>query len=128
MKCIHNALTGVTDTQLVAMWAHKKPEDAREQLAMPDVMVTNQSDKDMQLPKLLALNEQVMGFFTVATARKLHERGETVDELIADGFEPMMLVEASILDVEEGCESTITKAQEAAVSSPKPKSSACVVL
>ena len=44
---------------LTAMWAKRTPKEAHELLAKPDVMVTNQKDKEMQLPKILALNEEV---------------------------------------------------------------------
>ena len=39
------------------MWANKSAHEAHAILVKPDVRVTNQSDKDVQLPKLLALNE-----------------------------------------------------------------------
>ena len=41
---------------LRAMWADKTPEDAYEILKQEDVIVTNQSDKEKQLPKLLELD------------------------------------------------------------------------
>ena len=40
-------------------WANQTPEKAHDILAMPDVTVTNQGDKDMQLPKILSLNDEV---------------------------------------------------------------------
>ena len=43
------------------MWRGKTPKDAIEALEMPDVTVTNQSDKVMQLKKLKELDERVMG-------------------------------------------------------------------
>ena len=54
---------------LCAMWANKIPEEAYEVLANADVTVTNQSDKDKQLPKLYALNDQVK-----ALVHKKHDR------------------------------------------------------
>ena len=39
------------------MWANKSAAQAHGILVKPDVKVTNQSDKDQQLPKLLKLNE-----------------------------------------------------------------------
>ena len=45
---------------LVAMWATKTPEEAHEILKEPDVTVTNQKDKSVQLAKLLRLNDEVM--------------------------------------------------------------------
>ena len=41
------------------MWANKTPEEAYDILSKPDVTVTNQSDKDGQLPKIQKLAEQV---------------------------------------------------------------------
>ena len=38
---------------LVDQWANTTPLEAFEFLSKPDVTVTNQSDKDMQLPKIL---------------------------------------------------------------------------
>ena len=38
------------------MWLNKTPEDAAIILARPDVKVTNQKDKDMQIPKLHRLH------------------------------------------------------------------------
>lgn len=55
---IHNASTTLQN-ELVEMWATKTPEQAYELLSKPDVTVTNESDKDAQLPKLLKLNDQV---------------------------------------------------------------------
>ena len=44
---------------LLAMWSHREPEEAYNLLKDDDVTVTNQSDKEMQLPKILKLNEEV---------------------------------------------------------------------
>ena len=45
---------------LLAMWSIKTPEQAHALLSMPDVTVTNQSDKDEQLPKVLKFNDDVI--------------------------------------------------------------------
>ena len=39
------------------MWASKTAREAHDVLVKPDVKVTNQSDKDVQLPKLLNLDD-----------------------------------------------------------------------
>ena len=39
------------------MWGEKTADEAHAVLARPDVTVTNQRDKDVQLPKLQKLNE-----------------------------------------------------------------------
>ena len=41
---------------LVDEWSNKTPEEAHAILAGQDVIVTNQSDKDIQLAKLKVLN------------------------------------------------------------------------
>ena len=41
------------------MWSGMTAHAAHAVLAKPDVVVTNQSDKDTQLPKLLSLNRNV---------------------------------------------------------------------
>ena len=43
------------------MWRGLTPKDAIEKLKKPDVTVTNESDKVMQLKKLKELDERVMG-------------------------------------------------------------------
>ena len=58
VKCIH-ADDGAIEDQLFNMWEHKTPYQAREILSRTDVVVTNQSDKIVVLPKLSALDEQV---------------------------------------------------------------------
>ena len=45
--------------RLRGMWASKTPEEAHGILAQPDVTVTNQGDKDMQLPKIKNLATEV---------------------------------------------------------------------
>jgi hypothetical protein len=41
------------------MWAGMTAKSAHDVLGKPDVVVTNQSDKDTQLPKLLQLDRIV---------------------------------------------------------------------
>jgi hypothetical protein len=43
---------------LVDEWSNKTPDEAHDILAGQDVIVTNQSDKDIQLAKLKVLNER----------------------------------------------------------------------
>ena len=49
---------------LVDMWRAKTPDEAFRVLRSAEVFVTNQSDKELQLPKILSLNKIVK--FTVA--------------------------------------------------------------
>ena len=55
---LHNASAKVSET-LIDMWAGKSAQEAHDILAQPDVLVTNQSDKERQLPKILKLNETI---------------------------------------------------------------------
>ena len=55
--CIHNANPKYDPPKLRDMWGDKTAEQAYAILEKPDVKVTNQKDKDMQLPKLKKLNE-----------------------------------------------------------------------
>ena len=55
---IHGADRGVADG-LVRMWSTKTPMEAHAILGNPDVTVTNQRDKDVQLKKILALDAEV---------------------------------------------------------------------
>ena len=62
VACIHNAPKSFSDA-LFGMWSNKSAAEAHDILVKPDVKVTNQSDKDVQLPKLLKLEsfaKQVM--------------------------------------------------------------------
>ena len=55
---IHGA-NNITGESLKAMWASRTPQEAYDLLKEPDVTVTNQSDKDTQLDKLLKLDDEV---------------------------------------------------------------------
>jgi len=54
--CLHNAPPMFKEF-LIKLWASSSAEEAHDILKRPDVTVTNNSDKDVQLPKLLRLNE-----------------------------------------------------------------------
>lgn len=66
MQCIHLAQDKFQGAQLREMWREASSKKAYEALSSPDVTVTNQSDKDVQLPKLQALDEQVRRAFALA--------------------------------------------------------------
>ena len=55
---IHGA-NNITGESLKAMWASRTPQEAYDLLKEPDVTVTNQSGKDIQLDKLLKLDDEV---------------------------------------------------------------------
>ena len=48
---------------LEGMWAQKTPEEAHAALSRPDVHVTNETDKEMHLPKILTFDEKVRASF-----------------------------------------------------------------
>jgi len=52
------------------MWAGKSAQEAHDILAQPDVLVTNQSDKERQLPKILKLNETIKQTLEVHAKRE----------------------------------------------------------
>lgn len=58
ITCIH-AANDDAKRMLVNMWSHKSPPEALKLLASKDVSVTNESDKQQQLPKLRLVNDQV---------------------------------------------------------------------
>ena len=56
VTCIHNAPEAFGEA-LFIMWGDTTAEQAHAVLSKPDVTVTNQSDKDAQLPKLMKLDD-----------------------------------------------------------------------
>ena len=93
-KCIHNATKGNEDEKLRQMWATRKPAEAKELLAMPDVTVTNASDKETQLVKIAKLDEEAQAVFTVEYAGQLKAAGVGAAKLVEGGFTVTMLGEA----------------------------------
>ena len=65
IKCIQNAVEQADQhaQTLKNDWANKTPDDAHAILSKPDISVTNQKDKDGQLPKIKALNTTVQAAF-----------------------------------------------------------------
>ena len=55
---LHNADASLSD-MLIKLWAGKSTQEAHGVLERPDVLVTNQSDKERQLPKVLKLNDTI---------------------------------------------------------------------
>lgn len=86
MKCIHNASEGSEDVKLVDMWAKATPQQAQQILSMPDVVVTNQGDKDMQLAKTSMLGDDVRKAFNAAQYQQLTSIGFTESGLMLMGF------------------------------------------
>ena len=90
-KCIHNATAGNEDEKLRQMWKTRKPAEAKELLAMPDVTVTNASDKETQLVKIAKLDEEAQAVFTVEYAGQLKAAGVAAAKLVEGGFSPAVL-------------------------------------
>merc|ERR1712087_299274 len=67
IKCIHNATDTNMKNDIVASWRKKTTEKALGFLRSPDVMVTNQSDKDVQLKKLEELDAFAKSIMREAT-------------------------------------------------------------
>ena len=55
---VHDAPSKTHDA-LIEEWAACNAHEAHRKLSSPDVSVTNQSDKDVQLPKILQLDSLV---------------------------------------------------------------------
>ena len=75
--CVHNAEDSLRDV-LFGMWATKSLQEAHQKLGKPDITVTNMSDKQTQLVKLLTLNEQIKNDFRELSIR---ERAQAADPL-----------------------------------------------
>ena len=94
----------VTREELVAMWASKTPAEAHRVLSSPDVVVTNQSDKETQLAKIEGLDRTARSAFGARAAVARFEAGISAVELVGSGFEPDILQAAgfSAEDVTSG--------------------------
>ena len=81
--CIQNAAAQAESFTklLVDQWAKKTPDKAHAFLSKPDVIVTNQSDKEGQLPKIKALDATVKVAFG-GIARRLEDE-LTASEAVA---------------------------------------------
>jgi len=73
--CIQNAAeqSELHEKMLIQSWATKTPDEAHAFLSKPDVTVTNQKDKEGQLPKIKALDVTVQGAFS-EVARQIEDR------------------------------------------------------
>ena len=58
---IHNAPNALEQV-LIELWADKDPRQVYDILSSPDITVTNQRDKNVQLPKVLKLNADVLSY------------------------------------------------------------------
>lgn len=74
IRCIHNATYGSEDRKLVSMWRGASCDEVRKVLSSPDVVVTNQSDKEVQLERTSVINDEVRGALNVESLVKLRDR------------------------------------------------------
>ena len=94
IECIHNA-NEYTKLALIEMWSEKTPEEAYNMLKKDDVSVTNQKDKELQLPIIKTFRESVQQTWFAAvengeiTCLSSRSDEEEVDVTIVD-------VEASV--------------------------------
>jgi len=70
IRCIHNAPASFAQT-LRDLWASKSAAEAKSVLSEPDVTVTNQRDKDVQLARLDALDAEIL---STVSEQRLSER------------------------------------------------------
>ena len=67
---IYNADTKNAKEMLYSIWARASVQVAHDKLAKDDVSVTNQKDKDQQLPKMKEIDEKVRQFWVAANRRR----------------------------------------------------------
>ena len=71
IECIHNA-NEYTKLGLIDMWSNKTPDEAYHILKRDDVSVTNQKDKEEQLPKIQTFKESVQQTWQAASKDRGH--------------------------------------------------------
>jgi hypothetical protein len=103
--CIQNAAAQadalakvLTDT-----WASKTPQQAFDFLSKPDVTVTNQSDKQGQLPHIKALNVTVQGAFQAVDAQ--------LQQRVAASAAAVERAKAALQKGERECQEAKTRAE-----------------
>ena len=86
---IHGA-NKITGESLKSMWAERTPQEAYDLLSEPDVSVTNQSDKEIQLEKLLLLDDEVReatqaALSSIPTVEPNRDYGTPTSERVGSG-------------------------------------------
>ena len=99
--CLHNATQGNEDAKLRQMWERVSSDEAHALLSKPDVTVTNQGDKEMQLDKVKTLNAAVRDAWSASSAAALRAAGTAAAELPV-GFAEEALREAGYSELELG--------------------------
>ena len=93
IECIHNA-NEYTKLGLIDMWSNKTPEEAYNILKSEDVSVTNQNDKELQLPRIQTFKESVQ-----KTWRAAVENGE-IEAALSLSRRPSLKSDAETAHVE----------------------------
>ena len=95
VTCLHNASKGAEDEKLRQMWRSITPSQAYALLSKPDVTVTNQSDKEVQLQKIERLDEQVRAVYSPEPCKMLYEEQGLQSAALYDrGFSQAVVVQA----------------------------------
>lgn len=90
MRCTICPILGANSNMadgLLAMWSARSPREAHDLLANDDVSVTNQSDKEVQLLKILELDAEVKTALTTLASTVADEKRDdykATTKLLAD--------------------------------------------
>ena len=68
LQCLHLAKVKYQGAQLEEMWKNASAIQAHQVLSSPDVVVTNQKDKERLLPKVLEMDSHVSKMFSTPVA------------------------------------------------------------
>ena len=120
IKCIQNAVEQADQhaQTLKNDWANKTPDDAHAILSKPDISVTNQKDKDGQLPKIKALNTTVQAAFVRIkqqrdkVEREARDAETALDDAAADLEACMLQVNSKMLEHERLAAAVIQAKEE----------------
>ena len=97
MRCVHEAPESLA-TSIVHDWSSATAAKAYETLGRPDIAVTNQSDKDGQLPKILKLDERVRDALRGPGGTALALEPATPRDVTFEVAAPAMLAEDDAMD------------------------------
>ena len=101
VECLHNATKGSEDMKLRQMLADVSSAEAHVLLSKPDVTVTNQGDKEMQLAKVKTLDGEVRAAWSVSSVQQLRAAGVSAEALPV-GFADEVLRDVGFTTVERG--------------------------
>lgn len=98
VKCIHDAPVGLA-ASLIEEWSTCTALVAHAKLSQPDVLVTNQSDKELQLPKVLELDRKVRSVSGLMTQSDYE--GEASAKMEDDWQQRALRAEARVAELEK---------------------------